>query len=75
MLKKARFLKHKANIDYLKTEYGLTYGYANLVVLKSREADDGQPRSGGSLIDQQYSGCKIDLRQIYDAIIEAVKGL
>lgn len=64
--------KHKAIIDYLKTEYGLTYGYANLIALKSREASEGAPSSGEALVDQQYSGNKVELRPIYDAIIDAV---
>ena len=28
--------KHKAIIDYLKSEHGFTHGYANFVALKSR---------------------------------------
>ena len=44
------------------------------LLLKSREANEWQLPSGGSLIDQQYSGGKVDLRQSYDVLIEAVKG-
>ena len=43
--------KHKEIIDYLKTEYGLTYGYANLIALKTREAKEGQTPTGDALID------------------------
>lgn len=64
--------KHKEIIDYLKTEYGLTYGYANLIALKTREAKDDQAPTGDALIKAQYSGNKSDLRQIYDAIIARV---
>lgn len=64
--------KHKEIIDYLKTEYGLTYGYANLIALKTREAKDDQAPTGDALIKAQYSGNKSDLRQIYDAIIAQV---
>ena len=64
--------KHKEIIDYLKSEYGLTYGYANLVALKVRENKEGAPPTGVSLIDQQYSGSKSGLRPIYGAVIEQV---
>jgi hypothetical protein len=66
--------KHKGIIDFLKIEHGLTYGYANLIALKTREANEGAPPSGDSLVEQQYSNAKSDLRPIYDAIIEEVNG-
>jgi hypothetical protein len=64
--------KHKEIIVYLKSEYGLTYGYANLIALKYRESKEGKPATGISLVDTQYSGKKSDLRPIYNAIIEGV---
>ena len=65
--------KHKEIINYLKSEYVLTYGYANLIALKTREAKEGTPPTGDSLVDVQYSGNKSELRPIYDAIIERVR--
>ena len=32
----SKVVKHKGMINYLKSEYGLTYGYANLIALKAR---------------------------------------
>ena len=64
--------KHKEIIDYLKSDYGLTYGYANLIALKTREANEGRALTGNALIDAQYSGNKTDLRPIYDEIIDSV---
>jgi hypothetical protein len=60
--------KHKEIIDYLKSEYGLTYGYANLIALKTREAREGQAPTGDTLIEAQYAGGKSDLRPIFDEI-------
>jgi hypothetical protein len=60
--------KHKKIIDYLKSEYGLTYGYANLIALKTREAREDQAPTGDALIEAQYSGGKKDLRPIFDEI-------
>jgi hypothetical protein len=48
--------KHKEFINSLKSDYGLTYGYADLVALKSREAKEGAPPTGDSLVDLQYGG-------------------
>lgn len=67
--------KHKEIIDYLKSEYGLTYGYANLIALKYRESKEGKPPTGATLVDTQYSGNKNDLRPIYNAIIEGLRSL
>ena len=67
--------KHKDIIDYLKSEYGLTYGYANLIALKTRASREGKLPTGDLLVDTQYSGNKRDLRPIYDAIIEGASSL
>ena len=68
----SKVTKHKEMINYLKSEYGLTYGYANLIALKTRETIEGAPPTGESLVDVQYSGDKSGLRPIFDAIIEGV---
>ncbi|MBX7220249.1 MAG: DUF4287 domain-containing protein [Blastocatellia bacterium] len=67
--------KHKELLTQLKTEYGLTHGYANLVTLKALEAtaapsvaDEDDP------IAAQYTGNKAALRPIYDALATAIKG-
>jgi hypothetical protein len=65
--------KHKEIINFLKSEYGLTYGYVNLIALKTREAKEGQAPTGEALIDAQYSGSKSDLRPIYDEIIARIE--
>ena len=71
----SKVTKHKEMINYLKSEYGLTYGYANLIALKTRETIEGAPPTGESLVDVQYSGDKSGLRPIFDAIIEGVSEL
>jgi hypothetical protein len=72
VVNKSQVTKHKDIINYLKSEYGLTYGYANLIALKTRETKDGAPPTGDSLVGVQYSGNKSNLRPIYEAIIERV---
>ena len=40
IVNRSKATKHKEIIDYLKSEYGLTYGYANLIALKTRQAKE-----------------------------------
>lgn len=65
--------KHRARLNYLKKEHGLTHGYANMVVLLAKEASAAKPATADNLIDQQYTGAKANLRPIYDTILTAVQ--
>lgn len=67
-----KLTKAREILNYLKSEHGLTYGYANLIALKSLESDAGSA-SGEDLIAAQYSGAKEQLRPIYEALIAAVQ--
>jgi hypothetical protein len=64
--------KHKEIINYLKSEYGLTYGYANLIAQKAREKTGEGPKVGEELVEAQYAGGKSHLRPIYEAVIKGV---
>ncbi|MEZ4766570.1 MAG: DUF4287 domain-containing protein [Calditrichia bacterium] len=64
--------KHKAIIDFLKSEHGLTYGYANLVAHKAKATDAGSASDDSELIDGQFAG-KEELRPIHDKLMSAVK--
>ncbi|CAA9317758.1 MAG: hypothetical protein AVDCRST_MAG68-2756 [uncultured Gemmatimonadetes bacterium] len=64
--------KHRAILDHLKSEHGLTHGYANLVAMTALEADtpaapDADP------VAAQYAGAKAGLRPVYDRIVDAVR--
>jgi Domain of unknown function (DUF5655)/Domain of unknown function (DUF4287) len=58
--------------NFLKDEHGLTFGYANLVALKTLGSDAGSS-SGDDLMATQYSGAKAALKPIYDALLAAVQ--
>ena len=61
--------KHGEMMKLLKTEHGLTHGFANLIALTFRNRDaapDTDP------VAQQYAGAKAGLRPIYDRLLEAV---
>ena len=65
--------KHKAMMDHLKGDHGLTHGYANLIVLKFREADAGS-HAEEDLIAAQYAKGKEHLKPIYDTLTAALQG-
>lgn len=68
----SRLAKHGEIVRFLKSEHGLTHGYANLIaheVLQSAAANFAED----DLITAQYAGAKAALRPLYDSLIEAVK--
>lgn len=66
--------KVKDRINFLKTEHGLTYGYANMIALTAKDrAGQATPGAEKDLVADQYAGEKAALRPIYDALIAAVK--
>ncbi len=62
--------KHKAIIDFLKQEHSFTYGYANFVAMKARNADAAS-HDPEDLLTNQYAG-KESLKPIYDKLIEEI---
>lgn len=69
--KKSGKEKHGEVVKYLKTEHGLTHGYANLVAHKAKGSDAGS-KEEGDLVASQYSGKKADLRPIYDELVTEI---
>ncbi|MGB5953243.1 MAG: DUF4287 domain-containing protein [Ornithinimicrobium sp.] len=69
---RSRLGKHGEIVRHLKSEHGLTHGYANLIANTTleRHTATGQP---GDLIEAQYTG-KENLRPIYDALVRGVQG-
>jgi len=68
MLALKSFAKHSEAVNYLKTDHGVTHGFANTIVTLSKEENE-DPQD---LVTSQYQG-KEDLKKIYDALIEVVK--
>lgn len=69
--KKSGSAKHGEMVKHLKSEHGLTHGYANLVAhtaLQSAAVHGDE----NDLVDGQYAGAKTALRPIYDRIIETL---
>lgn len=72
VVKNAKLEKHGEIIKLLKSEHGLTHGFANLIAHKARGSDAGSAESAASLVDDQYKG-KESLRPIYDRLIAEVQ--
>jgi len=61
--------KHGQIVKHLKTEHGVTHGFANLIAAKSRETGEEV-----DLVAAQYEG-KEHLRPIHDAVLAFAKSL
>lgn len=63
--------KHGQAVAWLKSEHGVTHGFANLVVTMHRQRG-AAPASSDDLVDAQYAGAKAPLRAILDRILAEV---
>jgi predicted transport protein len=63
--------KHGQTIKHLKSEHGMTHGFANLVAHTALKSDASWQESD-DLVSARYAGPKEPLRPIYDALIKAV---
>lgn len=74
-VQKAGLLKHGKILAFIKSEFGMTYGNANLMSHVVREKMAGGPPSAASLLDAQYSGKKAGLRPIYEVLSSFAENL
>ena len=65
--------KHKEIINFLKSEHGFTYGFANFVALKSKKADAASI-DNEDLLAMQYKGKEL-LKPIYEKLISVIDTL
>lgn len=65
--------KHGEIVKMLKTDYGMTHGYANLVAHKTLKSDAGSIGETTDLVAAQYAGDKAELKPIYDALIKVAE--
>jgi hypothetical protein len=70
----SKLAKHSEIVKYLKSEYGIGHGYANLAAHKYLSSDAGtKTEAGEDLVAAQYSGAKAGLKPIYDALVEIIR--
>jgi hypothetical protein len=70
ILKAKSFAKHSEGVNYLKSEYGVTHGFANTIVTLSKE----EHASADDLLNAQFKG-KEKLLPIYTKLIQHVQSL
>jgi len=68
VLKSKSFAKHGEAVKFLKTEHGVTHGFANTIVSLSKESND----TPDDLVTNQYTG-KENLIPIYEELIKLIK--
>ncbi|MEM8884366.1 MAG: DUF4287 domain-containing protein, partial [Planctomycetota bacterium] len=69
--KAAGLEKHGQIVKLLKSEYGVTHGFANLIAHETLSG--GEPT--GDLVAAQYAGKKEAMRPVYEQILAAAKKL
>lgn len=73
LLSKQKFEKHGEIVKWLKTEHGVTHGFANLIAHMHRNSAAGGAGGETDLVAAQYQGPKAGLKPIYDDLVKAVK--
>ncbi len=68
ILDKEHFEKHSMAVKFLKTEHGVTHGFANTIVTLSKE----KTNPSEDLVANQYSG-KESLKPIYEMLLSTIK--
>jgi hypothetical protein len=68
ILDKENFEKHSMAVKFLKTEHGVTHGFANTIVTLSKE----KPNSSEDSVANQYSGKEL-LKPVYEMLLSSIK--
>jgi hypothetical protein len=67
----SKLTRHGEIVKHLKSEHGLTHGYANLVAHKALE-QNAPPAGADDLVEAQYAGGKAALRPIYEKLLGVI---
>jgi len=71
IVQQKNFAKHGEIINYLKSDFGFTHGFANLVAHKAKGSDAGSVSDTQTLIDKQYVG-KEHFKPLYDKLMQEI---
>jgi hypothetical protein len=64
--------RHGEVVTMLKTEHGMSHGFANFAAITALKADDAP--KGDDLVDAMYAGPKAALRPLHDQVVEVAQG-
>ncbi len=67
--------KHGQIVAFLKAEFGLGHGNANLIAHRVRESAAGGPAPDDELLAAQYAGARAALRPLYDELAAFAESL
>ncbi len=70
IVKKSKLQKHGELVNMLKTEHGITYGYANMIVHEAKGGIEAA-RDTDSLLANQYKG-KEEIQSWYEKIVKEI---
>jgi hypothetical protein len=66
--------KHGELVAWLKSEHGITHGYANLIAHTTFKSDAAsQTADGADLVSAMFEGDKASLRPTFDALMKAIR--
>ncbi|HET9344589.1 MAG TPA: DUF4287 domain-containing protein [Candidatus Limnocylindrales bacterium] len=65
--------RHGEVMTMLRTEYGMSHGFANLAAITALKGDDAP--EGDELVDAMYAGPKSALRPLHDAVVSTARSL
>jgi len=63
--------KHGLIVKYLKTEHGITHGYANLIAHEALQSS-AEHQADDDLVTAQYAGEKAVLKPIYEQLMKEI---
>ncbi len=75
VVKAGKLEKHGLIVKHLKSEHGVTHGYANLIAHTALGSASFNAGPDVDLVGAQYAGPKGALRPIYDRIVKEAKKL
>jgi hypothetical protein len=68
--------KHGELVSWLKSEHGITHGYANLIAHHTLKSDAGSMMAEGEdLVAAMFAGDKATMRPIFDALMARITSM
>ena len=65
--------KHGELVSWIKSEHGITHGYANLIALHTLKSDAGSMIAEGSdLVGEMFAGERAAMRPVFDALMARI---